>query len=266
MAKSDLPPQSVSESERPAQDPAQLAGHPPNMAVFSGIVAASVVIIAVLLVVFPNIVHSSLILALTVLTPLVGGLSFALTRSGLRRRLPRSVTNGIRVGLGLIVAADLYILVVPLFVSGPTGHDTTPTFVATNTAPAAASAPAATAVASATAVPTSAAVLSGTFVNGGQGDTVSGTATLGVTTTGQVELAFTNFASSNGPDVFVYLSKVAGPTTSAQVMDGFEVGLLKATSGQLSYTLPASLDIGQYKSVVVYCRSFSIIFGYASLR
>jgi hypothetical protein len=40
---------------------------------------------------------------------------------------------------------------------------------------------------------------------------------------------------------------------------------LKATHGNSNYALPDSLDLGTYRSVVVYCRSFSVIFGYANL-
>jgi hypothetical protein len=48
-------------------------------------------------------------------------------------------------------------------------------------------------------------------------------------------------------------------------MRGLEVGKLKATAGETNYTLPAGLDLGQFKAVVIYCKSFNVIFGYANL-
>lgn len=48
-------------------------------------------------------------------------------------------------------------------------------------------------------------------------------------------------------------------------MSGLEVSTLKATSGDQNYTLPAGTDPAKYKAVVIYCKSFSVIFGYANL-
>jgi uncharacterized surface anchored protein len=109
-------------------------------------------------------------------------------------------------------------------------------------------------------------VFSGMFVAGNQhGDFASGTATVGTVTNGALQLALTRFAATNGPDVYVYLSREASPITTAQVMNGYEVGQLTATSGDIVYALPATLNLREYRSVVVYCRSFSVVFGYANL-
>ena len=96
-------------------------------------------------------------------------------------------------------------------------------------------------------------------------DTVAGNVTLGKTSDGKVILRFENLNSANGPDLHVYLSKQASPATTQQVMDGVEVGKLKATTGASNYELTATTDITQYKSVVIYCKSFSVVFGYANL-
>ena len=48
-------------------------------------------------------------------------------------------------------------------------------------------------------------------------------------------------------------------------MDSAEVGKLQATTGGSNYELAATTDITQFKSVVIYCKSFSVIFGYANL-
>jgi hypothetical protein len=226
----------------------------PHWRLFAVLAGGAVAIIPLALVVFPNIVRSPRILALTVLTPLCVGLSLALALSGVRRALPRLWSGALQVAAALVVVADLYVLVLPIFVAGPVRHDTVPSFAATSTPAAAA--------AQATPAPL---VLSGTFVRGNQhGDFASGTATVGATT-GELQLALTHFAATNGPDVYVYLSREASPTSSAQVMNGYEVGKLTATSGDILYSLPAGLNVREYKSVVVYCRSFSVVFGYANL-
>lgn len=107
--------------------------------------------------------------------------------------------------------------------------------------------------------------LSGDFNNQGA-EPVSGKATLGKTSDGKLVLRFENLKSANGPDLYVYLTKDAAPTTADQIKAGFEVGKLKATEGNLNYELDSKLDISQYKSAVIYCKSFSAIFGYASLK
>ncbi|HEV2238573.1 MAG TPA: DM13 domain-containing protein [Ktedonobacterales bacterium] len=236
---------------------------PPNRALFAVTAGGAVAVIPLALVVFPNIVRNPVILTLTVLTPLSAGLSVALALSGAQRALPRLWGTTTRVVTALVVVADLYVLVLPIFVAGPARHDSVPNFVATH--PPATSAAQQPTLAPATLTPAP-LVLSGTFVSGNQhGDYASGTATAGVTTTGALQLALTHFAATNGPDVYVYLSREASPATTAQVMNGYEVGKLTATSGDLLYTLPAGLNLREYRSVVVYCRSFSVVFGYANL-
>ncbi len=86
-----------------------------------------------------------------------------------------------------------------------------------------------------------------------------------MTSDNQLVLRFEQLQAANGPDLHVYLSRVASPSTTEQVMDGLEVGRLKATTGSSNYALPAGTDPSQFKSVVIYCKSFSTIFGYANL-
>lgn len=107
-------------------------------------------------------------------------------------------------------------------------------------------------------------LLSGTFNNQGP-EPVVGKVFLGETTEGQKVLRFETFNSTPGPDLFVYLSRSTNPTNRSQVMNGVEVGRLKAAKGNQNYILENSLDLSQYDSVVVYCKSFSAIFGYATL-
>jgi electron transfer DM13 len=227
----------------------------PNTLVFWGFLAAGALVAVAFLLRFPNLFGNPANLALTTLTPIAIGLALGIQFSGLARRLPGMTVNGVRAVAGVLIALDLIVYAGPLFISGNAGHDTGPAFVITaTTAPNAA----ATAMLAVT-------TLSGMFDHRPGVDTVAGNATLGKTSDGKVILRFENLNSANGPDLHVYLSKQVSPATTQQVMDGVEVGKLKATTGASNYELAATTDIGQFKSVVIYCKSFSVVFGYANL-
>jgi hypothetical protein len=229
----------------------------PNMLVFWGFLVAGALVAVAFLLRFPNLLGNPANLALTTLTPIAIGLALGIQFSGLARRLPGMTVNGVRMVAGVLIALDLIVYAGPLFVSGAAGHDSGPAFVTAATTAPSAAATATTASATTT--------LSGMFDHRPGVDTVAGNATLGKTSDGKVILRFENLNSANGPDLHVYLSKQVSPATTQQVMDGVEVGKLKATTGASNYELAATTDISQFKSVVIYCKSFSVIFGYANL-
>ncbi|OLD49432.1 MAG: hypothetical protein AUI83_12230 [Armatimonadetes bacterium 13_1_40CM_3_65_7] len=78
---------------------------------------------------------------------------------------------------------------------------------------------------------------------------------------------FEDFRVTNGPDLYVYLSGHPSPRTSAQLHEGgaFEVAQLKGNIGNQNYELPAGLDVSSVKSVTIYCKRFSVLFGSAQL-
>ena len=229
----------------------------PNLLVFWEFLAAGAVVAVAFLLKFPNLLTNPANLALTTLTPIAIGLALGVQFSGLARRLPRLTVNGVRAVAAVLIALDLIVYAGPLFISGSVGKDTAPAFVSTAT-----SAP--SSGATATTAPT-ATTLSGVFDHRAGVDTVAGNVTLGKTSDGKVILRFENLNSANGPDLHVYLSTQASPATTQQVMDGIEIGKLQATTGASNYELAATTDVTQYKSVVIYCKSFSVIFGYANL-
>ncbi len=234
----------------------------PTMPVFYGLLAAGIVIAAVLVFVFPNLLSNAPFLALVTLTPLLGSLTLGLRLSGLGKRLPGQTGNLVRGALALVIMLDLAVYAAPLFVRGATGHDTAPAF---NT-PVVQTSPTGAANGKPTTTPSSQGVTrSGQFDHRPGVDTVAGTAVLGTTSDGTRILRLENLNAANGPDLYVYLSTTPSPATRDQVMNGIEVGKLKGTQGNFNYTLPATTEIGQYQSVVVYCKSFSVIFGYANL-
>lgn len=244
------------DTNRAGNAPEPRAGQP-NLLVFWGLLAAGVLVAVTFLLRFPNLLTNPANLALTTLTPIAIGLALGIQFSGLARRVPGLTVNGVRAVAAVLIALDLVVYAGPLFIAGNVGKDTAPAFVSTATTASNAGATATTAAVATT--------LTGMFDHRAGVDTVAGNATLGKTSDGTVILRFENLNSANGPDLHVYLSKQASPATTQQVMDGVEVGKLKATQGTSNYELTATTDITQFKSVVIYCKSFSVVFGYANL-
>lgn len=80
-------------------------------------------------------------------------------------------------------------------------------------------------------------------------------------------LRFDPFMSANGPDLYVYLSGHPRPRSNAEFQQGgvFEVAHLRGNIGAQNYALPPDLDLTTYKSVVIYCRPFHVVFSTATL-
>ena len=94
-----------------------------------------------------------------------------------------------------------------------------------------------------------------------------GTATVFQLADGKKTLRLTDFATSNGPDVHVYLvaaddAKDDDAVTKAGFID---VGTLKGNIGDQNYDLPASTDLTKYRAVTIWCKRFSVNFGTAPL-
>ena len=84
---------------------------------------------------------------------------------------------------------------------------------------------------------------------------------------GRRVLRLTQFATSNGPDVRVYLV-AAGDVQDegAAKQAGFlDLGALKGNIGDQNYDVPADLDLSKYRAVSIWCRRFSVNFGAAPL-
>ena len=97
-------------------------------------------------------------------------------------------------------------------------------------------------------------------------DTVSGAAALSRAPDGKLSLQLTNLNATPGPALFVYLSHVESPSSDGQVKDGLEVAALKSPKGDQAYTVDSGADTAEFRSVVVYCRQYRVVFGYANLR
>ncbi len=242
---------------------------PIKWAVLGGFMVAAIVTIIALLIFFPNLASNSGYLAILIATSLLSFGSLGLKFSGLRARMPAAARWGYSIALWAVVALDVIFLILPNFISGPAVNEADPF------APSSANKPAVVATVAPTVARTTEAAIvktsetisgsiSGNFA-GSEGHSVTGKALLGKAN-GKTVLRLENFSSTSGPDLVVYLSKEARPTTPTQVQNGLLVGALKATQGNLNYDLDTNIDLSQYKSVVIYCKSFSVSFGSAALN
>ncbi len=109
------------------------------------------------------------------------------------------------------------------------------------------------------------ALSSGSFVAGSvPGDTAEGKATIYSLEDGGRVLRLENFSTTNGPDLFVTLHTGVNPEQDEGVY--YELARLKGNQGNQNYELPVDLDLDKYHSVVIWCRAFNIVFGYATLQ
>jgi hypothetical protein len=147
-----------------------------------------------------------------------------------------------------------------------------PTAMAMAEAPAA---PTAMAMAEAPAPPTAmpaapsgpVALSTGSFIPGSTpGDRAEGSATIFRLEDGVQVVRLQDFKTTNGPDLFVVLASSANPDQDG-VKSGeyLQLAALKGNQGNQNYELPADADLGKYKSVVIWCRTFNVVFGYATL-
>jgi len=80
-------------------------------------------------------------------------------------------------------------------------------------------------------------------------------------------LRLTNFETSNGPDVHVYLvaAEVAKDNATVKQAGFIDLGSLKGNKGDQNYDIPGDADLNKYKSVSIWCARFGVNFGAASL-
>jgi len=94
-----------------------------------------------------------------------------------------------------------------------------------------------------------------------------GTATIYQLADGKRVLRFTDFETSNGPDVRVFLGRANDATDNATVTKAGYVSLgpIKGNRGDQNYDLPADLDLSKIQSVTVWCNRFNVNFATAPL-
>ncbi len=95
----------------------------------------------------------------------------------------------------------------------------------------------------------------------------SGSAKILRTTDGKQILRFTDFHTTNGPDLKVYLVKAVIVENAEDVTDNewVSLGALKGNIGNQNYTLPTDVDPSNFGAVAIWCEQFGVLFSSASL-
>lgn len=106
---------------------------------------------------------------------------------------------------------------------------------------------------------------SGTFVDGVIGHHAKGRAVVYAPEGNERLLRLEDLNVTNGPDLFVVLSSNDNPKEQGIGEGYLQLQALKGNQGSQNYTLGADADLKAYKSVVIWCRSFNVVFGYAPL-
>ena len=80
-------------------------------------------------------------------------------------------------------------------------------------------------------------------------------------------LRFTNFRTSNGPNVHVYLVAADDAKDETALHASFiDLGPIKGNIGDQNYDLDTSVDLSKYRAVSIWCKRFSVNFGVAPLK
>ena len=100
----------------------------------------------------------------------------------------------------------------------------------------------------------------GTFVGVGDGiHDAQGDAYTIPLESGETVLRLENFRSTNGPDLYLYLS------VDDAARDFISLGKLKANQGDQNYDIPDGVDLTKYNKVLVWCKPFGVLFGSAEI-
>ncbi|MDX1747204.1 MAG: DM13 domain-containing protein [Halobacteriales archaeon] len=115
-------------------------------------------------------------------------------------------------------------------------------------------------------------VLATGMFTGTTGHRVSGTVRLVEDADGYA-LHFEEYAQTQGPDVFVYVTPAATPDSRAEIaagqkvlIDGGADGGESTKEGTFVQRLPADVDSSQLGGVAIWCDQFGVPFGYATLE
>jgi Electron transfer DM13 len=101
-------------------------------------------------------------------------------------------------------------------------------------------------------------LLSGTFTTGAH--VTSGTVKVYEDKDKNRTLVFENFKTDAGPDLRLYMAEDKAITNFVQITDKV------TTSGNYSLMIPATVDLKKQTTVAIWCKSFSVLFGSATLK
>lgn len=94
-----------------------------------------------------------------------------------------------------------------------------------------------------------------------------GTAAIYQLADGKRTLRLSDFETSNGPDVHVYLTvaEVEKGNDAIKQAGFIDLGSMKGNKGDQNYDIPAEADLDKYRNVTIWCARFGVNFGMAVL-
>lgn len=108
-------------------------------------------------------------------------------------------------------------------------------------------------------------VKSGVFRNADSFHRGSGLASIYRAPDGRHLLRLTDFSVTNGPQLHVLLVPHRDPMSRADVEGNLDLGELKGNMGNQNYFLPDGANPADYRSAVIYCKPFRVIFSVAPM-
>ena len=110
-------------------------------------------------------------------------------------------------------------------------------------------------------------IAKGAFRDADRSHKGAGTATLVALPGGGHEVQLTAFEVTNGPDLEVWLSAHPDPAASSDVAgnEWVSLGQLKGNVGDQAYPVPEGTDLSAFKSIVIWCEQFGVLFSPAAL-
>jgi len=81
---------------------------------------------------------------------------------------------------------------------------------------------------------------------------------------GQKIVSFSDdFRTKGGPDLKLYLSSKSISELESGDVEGtsMKLGVLKSNKGAQSYIIPADINLSDYKSLVIHCEAFEVLWG-----
>lgn len=110
-------------------------------------------------------------------------------------------------------------------------------------------------------------VRQGRFADADRAHEGQGLAEILQTADGTYLLRLSDFQVTNGPDLKVWLLTADDPKASRDVnaSEWLSLGPLKGNIGDQIYPIPADAEIDRYRSVVIWCERFGVLFSPAPL-
>lgn len=79
-------------------------------------------------------------------------------------------------------------------------------------------------------------------------------------------IRFEDFEVENGPDLRVLLSKNTNIRSANDLGETLELGQLKGNIGTQNYSIASDVNVDDYKTVIIYCKPFRVVFNTAELQ